>query len=220
MFRGQNEQAMRQKNNNNSNGSSVSAVITTRKIGSIKADHPQPNSNTKAYNKCNTNADTSCLGMNFVILNYTNQTADVYAYQKDYQPIEGVPIVLGATAWDCPRTQQTYILVVNEALYYGTKLDHSLFNPNQFRSYGLGFWDNPYDKERGLNIEINDDITILMHSKGTKVLFQSRAPTTHELNTCPHINLTSLEQWNPNQVKMGKVVTQDIERRRPQYQVS
>src|SRR6056300_1595568 len=32
-----------------------------------------------------------------------------------------VPIVNGATAYDCERSGQTYILVVNEALYYGYK---------------------------------------------------------------------------------------------------
>ena len=219
MFGGRNEQAMRRKNNNNDNHS-VGAVITTRKIGSIHADHPQPSANTKAYNECDTNADTSCLGTNFTIINYTNRTADVYAYQKDYKPLEGVPIVSGATAWDDPTTQQTYILVVHEALYYGTRLDHSLFNPNQFRSYGLGFWDNPYDKERGLEIEINDDITIPMYSSGTKVLFQSRVPTAHELNTCPHINLTSQEEWNPKQVQLGEVNIHESAQRNPQYRIS
>jgi len=111
-------------------------------------------------------------------------------------------------------------LVVHEALYYGTKLDHSLFNPNQFRSYGLGFWDNPYDKEKGLKIEVNDDITIPMCSIGTKVLFQSRVPTDHELNTCPHINLTSQEEWNPKQVQLGEVDTHESAQRNPQYRIS
>ena len=72
----------------------------------------------------------------------------MYAYEKPIKPIEGVPIINGATAWDDPVSNQTYILVVNEALYYGTKLDHYLLNPNQIRHYGLNFWDNPYNKER------------------------------------------------------------------------
>ena len=46
------------------------------------------------------------------------QMADVYPYDKLYKSIEGVPIVSGATAWDDPASGQTYILVMNEALYY------------------------------------------------------------------------------------------------------
>ena len=71
---------------------------------------------------------------------------DVYAYDKFIKPLSNVPVVSGATAWDDPITGQTYILVVNEALYYGTKLDHSLINPNQIRSFGVDHWDNPFDK--------------------------------------------------------------------------
>ena len=208
MFGGQNEQAMNRGNNNN--GRSVSTVITNRKINTVKANHPEPQPNTKAYNECDTNGDTSCLGTNFVVLSYTTRTANVYAYEKTYKPIEGVPIVSGATAWDDPVTQQTHILVVNKALYYGTKLDHSLFNPNQFRHYGIGFWDNPYDKERGLKIDVNNDITIPMYSKGTKVLFQTRAPTAIELNTCPHIELTSPREWNPNDIQLGEATSMNV----------
>ena len=56
---------------------------------------------------------------------------------KDITPIVGVPIVSGATAWDDPVTGQTYILIINEGLYYGNKMDHSLINPNQIRDYGI-----------------------------------------------------------------------------------
>jgi hypothetical protein len=56
-------------------------------------------------NECDTNADTCCLGQNFIILLYTsNRTADVYAYDKSYKPQEGVPIVAGGTAYDDPTT--------------------------------------------------------------------------------------------------------------------
>ena len=80
------------------------------------------------------------LGKNFVILEYTRRTADVYAYKKSLKLIEGVPIV--------NVTRHTYKIVINEALCYGTKLDHSLINQNQVRIYGLTLWNNPFDKER------------------------------------------------------------------------
>lgn len=88
--------------------------------------------NTAANNECDSNADTCCLGKNFVVLQATYRTADVYAYDSSIQPIENVPIVSGATAYDDPMSGDTFILVFNEALYYGTALDHSLINPNQY----------------------------------------------------------------------------------------
>ena len=60
-----------------------------------------------AANECDTNADTFCLGKNFVILQFTQRAADVYAYIKYIAPIVGVPIVSVATAWDDPVTGQT-----------------------------------------------------------------------------------------------------------------
>ena len=82
-----------------------------------------------------------------------------------------------------------YLLVFNESLYYGTKLDHSLINPNQVRHYGIEFWDNPFNKDRGLKIEL-DEILIRMKSEGTKVFFESSAPTDVELERCPKIVMT------------------------------
>ena len=96
------------------------------------------------------------------------------------KPVENVPIVSGGTTWADPLTGMKYILVFNESLYYGTKLDHSLINPNQVRHYGIEFWDNPFDKDKGLKIEL-DEVLIRMKSEGTKVFFESSAPTDVEL---------------------------------------
>ena len=101
---------------------------------------------------------------------YTARTADVYAYSGSYAPIQNVPIVTGVTAYDDTLTGETYILVFNESLYYGLKLDHSLINPNQLRHYGIKCNDNPYEKRIGLGMEVNDKLFI-------KMLFPG--------NTCP-----------------------------------
>ena len=167
----------------------ISKVYTTRREISSIAAQPITTPGHQADNECDTNADTCCLGANFSILAYTRRTADVYAYDKAIAPIEGVPIVSGATAWTDPGTNQTYILIINEALFYGTKLDHSLLNPNQIRKFGIPFWDNPFDFDRGLKIDIQPHIPLT--TKGTKIYFKSRVPTKLELELCPHIHLTS-----------------------------
>ena len=137
----------------------------------------EPKLGTTASNKCNTNTDTCCIGKNFSILEYTRRTTEFYAYEKSLKPIEGVPIMNGTTDWDNPVTQHTYILVINKSLYYGTKLDHSLINPNQVRSYGLNFWDNHLDKEKGLKIKLDDYVDITIQTKSMKVYFK----TGHQL---------------------------------------
>ena len=55
-----------------------------------------------------TNADTTALGSNFVVLEYTMRTADVYSYNKLDAPIKDIPIVTGATAWTDPISDETY----------------------------------------------------------------------------------------------------------------
>ena len=67
-------------------------------------------------NETDSNADTCCLGKNWIVLDYTMRTADVFPYDDSYDPITNVPIVSGATAYtDMDGT--TFILVIHEALF-------------------------------------------------------------------------------------------------------
>jgi hypothetical protein len=180
----------------------------------------EPPENMTAHGECDTNADTCCLGRNFLILHYTTRAADVYAYDKSYKPLEGVPIVAGATAYDDPSSGLTYILIFNKSLYYGTKLNHSLINPNQIRSYGIGFWDNPFDRQRGLVIDVNDELKVPLQSRGTKLQFVSRTPTQDELIQCPGIVMTSPTPWNPNDVTLNEATTSTPVGSTPAYRIS
>ena len=81
----------------------------------------EPSVGTVARNESDSNADTCCLGTNFVPLEFTSRTADVYPYDKSYEPMTNVPIVSNATAYDDP-SGATFILLLHESLYYGTKL--------------------------------------------------------------------------------------------------
>ena len=126
----------------------------------------QPEPGTMADVEWDSNADTCCLGSNFVIVQPTEHVAEVFPYD-DKMPSVRVPIVSGATAYDCPKTNRTYILVVNEGLYYGKKLDHSLFNQMQVRAFGIPVWDNPFDKERPFGMEL-DDLFIPFQTKRSK----------------------------------------------------
>ena len=51
--------------------------------------HSEPEAGTMAVNECDTKCDTNA---NFVILEFTQRAANVYAYIKDIAPIADVPI--------------------------------------------------------------------------------------------------------------------------------
>ena len=99
----------------------------------------QPKPHTKANNKCDTNADTCCLGTNFIILNYSQQMANVHAYDKSIAPTTDIPVVSGVTTYDDPISGDTYMLIFHEALHDGSKLDHSFINPSQIHANGIDF---------------------------------------------------------------------------------
>ena len=150
------------------------------------------------------------MGSDFVIYKYTKRTADIYAYDKSYSPATNIPIVTGDTAYDDGVTGRTYILLFNESLYYGTRMDHSLFNPNQLRKYGGPVWDNPFDKERPFTIQVSNEVEILLCTNGTKIYFKSRVPTDKELEKCPKIHVTSDCYWKPSEVELKETTSQFV----------
>jgi hypothetical protein len=93
-----------------------------------------------------THADTCALGRNFTPLSFTGRVCDVSPYSSEhYESEKNVPIITGATAYTCQESGQTYILVVNEGLWLGPKMKHSLLNPNQMRYNRVTVHDNPFN---------------------------------------------------------------------------
>jgi hypothetical protein len=155
-------------------------------------------------NELDTHADTFCAGKNFTPISFTGTLVDVSPYSSQYQPMKDIPIATVGTLWTHPQTKQDYILVVHEAIYFGDLLDHSLVNPNQLRHFGIQVSDNPYDHEHPLQIS-TDVCDIPLDINGTIISFQTRAPTDEELNSYPHIVLTSDHPWDPHNVVLGAV---------------
>ena len=99
---------------------------------------------------------------------------------------------------------KSYILIFNEALYMPT-LDHSLINPNQLRHYQTTVQDNPYH-EKGMHIvSPNEEITMCLESAGTTIFFDSWTPTLDDLESLPHVVLSSPHPWNPATVTFPKL---------------
>jgi len=151
--------------------------------------------------KLNSHANTCCLGANFRPILFTGKVCDVSTF-LDTLPAQGnVEICSGATAYE-DEQGVTHILIVNEALWMGDYLQHSLLNPYQIRASGLKLCDDPTDEEHLFGISAQTT-QILFKMNGTTCLFKSRTPTLWELDNCQHIELTSDREWDPNEQMFG-----------------
>jgi hypothetical protein len=85
-----------------------------------------------AHCKFDSHANTCALGQNFVPLSYTGRICDVTPYNAECGEAEqNVPFITGTTAYTSQEDGQTFILIVNEGLWFSPKLSHSLLNQNQ-----------------------------------------------------------------------------------------
>ena len=178
-----------------------------RNLSSLRNTQPH-----HARCELDSHADTCALGSNFIPLYFTGRACDVTPYNSDsYEPERDVPIVSGATAYTCQRSGQTYILVVNEGLWFGEKLQNTLFNPNQLRFAGVTVADNPFNTAEPISID-HSELTIPLSISGTTIFLDTTTPTQVELDTCPHIHLTSDTEWNPQTVRLAATTSAEAER--------
>jgi hypothetical protein len=172
-----------------------------------KLDEPTPG--FMAKNELDTRADTICAGANFCCLRPTGMTCSVQGFHQSFEPIPEIPVATVATAWDDPYTGQTYILIIHQALYFGTQLDHSLINPNQIRVTGIPVCDDPYDRHRHLGIDLGET-HIPFQTEGSTIYFNSRVPTREEMDNCQYLTLTDDEDWNPTETDLTDHIPKEI----------
>jgi hypothetical protein len=82
-------------------------------------------------------------GANTKVTGYTDTKVSVSPFSDSYEAIKDVPIATVATAWDDPATGEVIVLYINEALYFGDKMSHTLLCPNQLRANGWQVQDVP-----------------------------------------------------------------------------
>ena len=96
------------------------------------------------------------------------------------------------------------MLVFNKALWMGGVMEDTLLNSNQLRHFGINVQDNP-TSNRPLSIITEDThFAMPLQRDGTIVFCNTRTPTQNELETCPHIQLSSFKAWNPSKVHFPK----------------
>ena len=59
----------------------------------------EPHPGTPSTNEMYSNADTCCLGTNFIVMAITDITANVYPYGTSYEPMYNFPIVTSASTY-------------------------------------------------------------------------------------------------------------------------
>jgi hypothetical protein len=159
-----------------------------------------------------THADTCVLGHNFRVLTSTNRSCNVTPFTSSYDPVMDVPIVHAATCFQNPLDGKNHILVINEGLFFGKTMPHSLLNPNQIRYNGHKVQDNPFDESPTAMVlyDSDDELVVPIVYEGTVAMFNSRSPTEKELNTLKHWHLTRKTPWNPQTVRLCSIESSEL----------
>ena len=91
-------------------------------------------------------------------------------------------------------------------LFFGTSISRSLLNPNQLRFKGIQVQnDYTHDEPFGITLPL---LFSPFSLSGTHLHFSSLVPTDDELESLPHIQMTSDAPWDPNTVQLRSPVPQ------------
>ena len=131
-------------------------------------------------------ANMCVIGKHCLKIGETGQTVNVNAFSKDAGGMSAVPVIDAVCAYDCPKTGDTYLLLMRNGLEMPCN-DHNLIPPFLLREAGLDVNDKPkihcseptaadhsiYDEEHGLRIPLQLD--------GIFSYFPTRALTRDEM---------------------------------------
>ena len=112
--------------------------------GKSRVLRPRQKSGFDAKNKLDTRANTIFVGVNWRLLSASGQCRDVYGFHDDFKGVEDV--LIGRVAKGIRNEHgRVNIMIFNQAIYFGARLDHSLINTNHIRHFRIPVSDNPYD---------------------------------------------------------------------------
>ena len=152
-----------------------------------------------SQNEMDTMSDTSCAGSNWSVLEWTGHSCDVYPFNEQYEATKDVPIATCATLIQ-GEGGNDFILVGHEMLFFGSAMSRSLLNQNQIRDhirFRKGRVQDNFtrdDEEFGITV---GNTFIPFYMDGSAVCFDSRVPSSEEIESLPHVIITSSEPWDP-----------------------
>ena len=171
-------------------------MVNEKKIFQVSSE-PQDRTELDSH------ADTCVAGANCVLESDSMQRVRVSGFSKELKPIDDVPIGTCLTAYDMPGGE-TILLVIHEAIYFGSRMKHTLLCPNQMRDNGIQVEDTPcqFDSQSRHAIIIpktdaDPELTLPLELRGIISFIPTRLPTEREIEHCSRVELTSSSPWEP-----------------------
>ena len=129
------------------------------------------------YRQCEFDSHTDIIvaGKNCIVLSYTGKECSVFPYQDEYESTDNIPISNVATAQQSHENGEIFILIFHEALWMGSLMDDSLFNPHQLRHYGVNVQDDPTSNRPLSLISENRNFFMPLHKNRTIVYFDTHS---------------------------------------------
>ena len=118
-------------------------------------------------------ANMIILGRHCFIISRSGKVIDVSTFAEAAGGLSQVPIVDAAIAYDCPRSEKTYILIVRNALYVES-MEENLVPPFILREAGLIVNECP-KQHRPFGEATEDDHTIQHRESGLKIAMKIRS---------------------------------------------
>ena len=143
-------------------------------------------------------------GSGVTIIAESGNTASVHGYSDDI-PARNIPIVDCALMYQCPYTNNKYILIAKDALHVPT-MNHNLVPPFMLREAGILVdttpkihHDNPDESIHSLFFK-DENLRIPLSLHGVFSYFPTSKPTDNDLQDDRHpvLMLTPLGPWNPH----------------------
>ena len=187
-------------NGNIVNISKVQTGVRRVNTSAVSYTTPDNNDNYEALPlEIDNHADTHCFGRNFTPFMWTGLSCSVSPFLSEYDTMDDVKICSAATSYTA-STGETIILIFGQGLWFGNRMQKSLINPNQCRSYNIQVCDDPTDPYRDLGFTIDNDTTIPLVMEGSTAMLYTRCPTREEIDTCRKFYLSDPEKWDPMNV--------------------
>ena len=96
-----------------------------------------------------------------------------------------MPIIQAATAYQSEYTGQTYNIILNESLWMGDSIQHTLVNPNQLRYYDTKIQDDPTSSKPVHIMTEKSDFNMELKIKGTVVFVDTFPQLQNNYMTVP-----------------------------------
>ena len=130
-------------------------------------------------------AETHCFGNNFRPLSWSEFMCSVSPFLSKYSNNDNVEVCTAAPVWTS-HTGQVYILVFGQGIWFGDRMNNSLINPKQCRSYGISLCGDTTDPHIPLGFQ-NKTLNTPLLVEVTIATMYTRCPSLEELESCQYI---------------------------------